>query len=246
LEKKYPIFAAQRGDPASQAESDLSPYLHFGHISPAQILDSARRVGSPNENYGALFEQLIVRRELAHNFTLYARSLGSPFEFIPGWAAETLKAHEGDRREYVYSLGELEGARTHDIYWNAAQSELLTRGKIHNYMRMYWGKKIIEWSEGIEDALLRPPKRGSVVNVLNHMFGYFSQRLTEGERRFFSEAVENYRKGIAPLIVSINLVRSYAIRFGIDYLLRQSLLEPYPLELMEKPTYDEDRDYWRF
>ncbi|MEN3049706.1 MAG: deoxyribodipyrimidine photo-lyase [Candidatus Methanosuratincola petrocarbonis] len=152
LEKKYPIFAAQRGDPASQAESDLSPYLHFGHISPAQILDSARRVGSPNENYGALFEQLIVRRELAHNFTLYARSLGSPFEFIPGWAAETLKAHEGDRREYVYSLGELEGARTHDIYWNAAQSELLTRGKIHNYMRMYWGKKIIEWSEGIEDA----------------------------------------------------------------------------------------------
>ncbi|MEN3006657.1 MAG: DUF523 and DUF1722 domain-containing protein [Candidatus Methanosuratincola petrocarbonis] len=107
-------------------------------------------------------------------------------------------------------------------------------------------KAFIAYREVLENALLRPPKRGSVVNVLNHMFGYFSQRLTEGERRFFSEAVENYRKGMAPLIVSINLVRSYAIRFGIDYLLRQSLLEPYPLELMEKPTYDEDRDYWRF
>lgn len=102
------------------------------------------------------------------------------------------------------------------------------------------------YREALEDALYRPPKRGSVVNVLSHMLGYFSQRLTEGERKFFAEAVENYRKGIAPLIVSINLVRSYAIRFGIDYLLRQSFLEPYPLELMEKPTYDEDRDYWRF
>lgn len=152
LERKYPVFAALRGDPASKAESDLSPYLHFGHISPAQILEGARSAGPPNENFGALFEQLIVRRELAHNFTLYARSLSSPFDFIPRWAAETLKAHEGDRREYMYSLSELEGAKTHDVYWNAAQSELLTRGKIHNYMRMYWGKKIIEWSDGIEAA----------------------------------------------------------------------------------------------
>jgi len=152
LERKYPTFAARRGDPAAQAESDLSPYLHFGHISPAQILEGARRAGPPNENYRAIFEQLIVRRELAHNFTLYAKSLSSPFDFIPGWAAESLKAHEGDRREYVYSLGELEGARTHDKYWNAAQYELLTKGKIHNYMRMYWGKKIIEWSEGVEEA----------------------------------------------------------------------------------------------
>ncbi|MEN3037338.1 MAG: deoxyribodipyrimidine photo-lyase, partial [Candidatus Methanosuratincola petrocarbonis] len=91
LEKKYPVFAAQRGDPASQAESDLSPYLHFGHISPVQILEGAQESGASNGNYGALFEQLIVRRELAHNFTLYARSLVSPFDFIPSWAAETLK-----------------------------------------------------------------------------------------------------------------------------------------------------------
>lgn len=109
---------------------------------------------------------------------------------------------------------------------------------IENAFRVY--------RETLENALYRPPKRGSVVNVLNHMFGYFSQKLNEGERKFLLEAVENYRKGMAPLIVSVNLVRSYAIRFGIDYLLRQSFLEPYPLELMEKPTYDEDRDYWRF
>ncbi|MDH7555503.1 MAG: DUF523 and DUF1722 domain-containing protein [Candidatus Methanosuratincola sp.] len=107
-------------------------------------------------------------------------------------------------------------------------------------------KSFLQYRKTLENALYRPPKRGSVVNVLSHMYGYFSQRLTEGERKFFAEAVENYRKGIAPLIVSINLVRSYAIRFGIDYLLRQSFLEPYPLELMEKPTYDDDRDYWRF
>jgi deoxyribodipyrimidine photo-lyase len=152
VEKKYHSFAALRGDPAAQAESDLSPYLHFGHISPLEILERARRKGAPNGNYGALFEQLVVRRELAHNFTLYARGISGPLDFIPGWAAETLKAHEGDRRDYVYSLSELEGARTHDKYWNAAQSELLRRGKIHNYMRMYWGKKIIEWSEGIDRA----------------------------------------------------------------------------------------------
>lgn len=99
---------------------------------------------------------------------------------------------------------------------------------------------------GIEDVLLRPPRRGRVVNVLSHMLGYFSDRLTKEERAFFAESVENYRRGLVPLLVCLNLVRSYAIRFGVDYLLSQSFLEPYPLELMERPTYDEDRDYWRF
>ncbi|MDI9644585.1 MAG: DUF523 and DUF1722 domain-containing protein [Candidatus Verstraetearchaeota archaeon] len=107
-------------------------------------------------------------------------------------------------------------------------------------------KSFLLYRETLENALYRPPKRGSVVNVLSHMYGYFSQSLNVEEKKFFAEAVENYRKGITPLIVSLNLVRSYAIRFGIDYLLRQSFLEPYPLELMERPTYDEDRDYWRF
>ncbi len=102
------------------------------------------------------------------------------------------------------------------------------------------------YREGLEKALLRPPKRGSVVNVLSHMIGYFSERLSKEERAFFTESVENYRKGIVPLAVCLNLVRSYAIRFKADYLLNQSFLEPYPMELMEKPTYDEDRDYWRF
>ncbi|MEM2125199.1 MAG: DUF523 and DUF1722 domain-containing protein [Candidatus Methanosuratincola sp.] len=102
------------------------------------------------------------------------------------------------------------------------------------------------YREGLEKALLRPPKKGSVVNVLSHMLGYFSERLTKEERAFFTGTVENYRKGIAPLAVCLNLVRSYAIRFEVDYLLNQRFLEPYPPELMEKPTYDEDRDYWRF
>lgn len=152
LDKKYRSFAELRGDPAAQAESWLSPYLHFGHISPNQILWAAKGAGAPDGNYWALFEQLVVRRELAHNFTLYAKGLESPFQFIPSWAAGTLRAHEGDKREYIYSLRELEGAKTHDRYWNAAQNELLASGKIHNYMRMYWGKKIIEWSETVEGA----------------------------------------------------------------------------------------------
>ncbi|MDI9644517.1 MAG: deoxyribodipyrimidine photo-lyase [Candidatus Verstraetearchaeota archaeon] len=152
LRNRYREFAELRGDPGVQAETELSPYLHFGHISPLQILEEAKRTGAPNGNYEALFEQLVVRRELAHNFTLYASRLDSPSKFIPGWAAETLKAHERDQRDYVYTLEELEAAKTHDRYWNAAQSELIERGKIHNYMRMYWGKKIMEWSETIEDA----------------------------------------------------------------------------------------------
>lgn len=152
LRTGYRSFAAMRGDPGARAETGLSPYLHFGHISPLEVLEGAGGGGAEGVNYGALFEQLVVRRELAHNFTFYARGLGSPFDFIPGWAAETLEAHERDRREYVYSLSELEEAKTHDRYWNAAQTELLREGKIHNYMRMYWGKKIIEWSETVEGA----------------------------------------------------------------------------------------------
>ncbi len=155
VQDRYRSFAELRGNPAAQAETGLSPYLHFGHISPMQVLEEARGAGGLDGNYEALFEQLVVRRELAHNFTLYASGLGSPFDFIPGWAAETLKAHERDSKDYLYSLGELEEARTHDRFWNAAQTELLNNGKIHNYMRMYWGKKIIEWSETVDEAYRR-------------------------------------------------------------------------------------------
>ena len=96
-------------------------------------------------------EELIVRRELSVNFIYYNKNYDS-YDALPPWAMATLQKHKSDRRDYLYSLREFDEALTHDIYWNAAQNELLRTGKIHNYMRMYWGKKIIEWTESPEQA----------------------------------------------------------------------------------------------
>lgn len=152
LNEKFHRFAEFRSNPAEDVESKLSPYLHFGHISPLEILKEAAKIDCDPENFDALFEQLIVRRELAHNFTYYSENLENISDFLPEWAYGSLKMHSKDHRPYLYSLDELENARTHDPYWNAAQKELIHSGKIHNYMRMYWGKKIIEWTENPEMA----------------------------------------------------------------------------------------------
>ncbi len=97
-------------------------------------------------------EELIVRRELAFNFARFAPSLDS-LDALPDWARATLTKHARDRRDPVYTRDQFERAATHDALWNATQTELLTRGVIHGYYRMYWGKKIIEWSATHEDAL---------------------------------------------------------------------------------------------
>jgi len=94
-------------------------------------------------------EELIVRRELAINFVTFNPSYMS-FDCLPDWAKRTLKKHEKDPREYIYSPLEFENGQTHDPYWNAAQKEMVITGKMHGYMRMYWGKKILEWSESPE------------------------------------------------------------------------------------------------
>ncbi|GBD39431.1 hypothetical protein HRbin37_01713 [bacterium HR37] len=152
LDSTYHVFAEHRSNPSVDAESNLSPYLHFGHISPIHIIKSAKEVDTKPENFETLLEQLVIRRELAHNFTYHVKNLENLLAFLPKWAAEGLKNHEKDKRDYTYSISELENAKTHDIYWNAAQEELIGRGKIHNYMRMYWGKKVIEWSEDTAEA----------------------------------------------------------------------------------------------
>jgi len=130
--------------------SGLSPYLHFGQISPLQVALEVRARGGPGAE--AFLEQLIVRRELSVNFAFYNPSYDS-LEALPAWARQTLEDHSGDRREYLYSLQELEEARTHDPFWNAAQKEMAVTGRMHNYMRMYWGKKILEWTASPEEAL---------------------------------------------------------------------------------------------
>ncbi len=141
-------YGADKNDPGAHATSNLSPWLHFGHISPLEVALAAKARGPAPE----FLEELIVRRELAFNHALWAPR-ADELSAIPGWALDTLYKHAGDRREHVYSLEQFEAAQTHDPLWNACQHELLMTGKIHGYYRMYWGKKIIEWSSDPESAL---------------------------------------------------------------------------------------------
>ncbi len=144
LEEGLDHYGEKRNDPALDRGSVMSPYLHFGQISPLQIALEVQKAGGPAAD--SYLEELIVRRELSMNFVYYNPAYDS-LEGLPAWARATLREHAEDRREYLYSLRELEEARTHDPYWNAAQREMVATGRMHNYMRMYWGKKIIAWSE---------------------------------------------------------------------------------------------------
>jgi deoxyribodipyrimidine photo-lyase len=149
---KLKDYGELRGDPSLDCVSHMSPYLHFGQISPLTIVFQVQEAGRvPPKSREAYLEELIVRRELAMNFVHYNPAYDS-FQAIPDWARKTLKGHQRDAREYLYSREKLENARTHDPYWNAAQREMVLTGKMHNYMRMYWGKKILEWSPSPEEA----------------------------------------------------------------------------------------------
>ncbi|QSZ68157.1 deoxyribodipyrimidine photolyase [Methanofollis aquaemaris] len=142
-------YANERNDPNADVLSCMSPYLHFGQISPLEVARRVRAVGGTDA--AAYLEELVVRRELSMNFVRYNPAYASP-DCLPAWAATTLADHAGDPREYEYALADLEAAATHDPYWNAAQRELLGTGKMHGYMRMYWGKKVLEWSSTPEEA----------------------------------------------------------------------------------------------
>jgi deoxyribodipyrimidine photo-lyase len=146
---RLPEYGFGSNDPTADLCSGLSPYLHFGQIAPVELAAAVIKAGG--HGAAAFVEQLIVRRELALNFARYNPHYDSP-ACLPGWAARTLAAHAGDRRPYRYSLEELESARTHDPYWNAAQRQVTRSGHMHNYMRMYWGKKVIEWTGSVRDA----------------------------------------------------------------------------------------------
>src|SRR5262249_15082702 len=135
------------------ASSQLSAYLHFGQISSLEIALAVRDYAARHKLIAEEYlEELIVRRELAFNFALHSASRDS-IAALPDWARKTLAKHAGDRRGLLYTCEQLERAETHDDLWNATQHEMLRRGVIHGYYRMYWGKKIIEWSKTPEDAL---------------------------------------------------------------------------------------------
>jgi deoxyribodipyrimidine photo-lyase len=146
---KLALYPEGRNDPNAGMVSGMSPYLHFGQISPLFIALQVLRSKSPAAE--VYLEELIVRRELSLNFAHYNPEYDR-FAAVPPWARTTLGEHEKDRREAVYSPAELEGARTGDPYWNAAQRELVTTGTIHNTMRMYWGKRFIEWTRSAGEA----------------------------------------------------------------------------------------------
>lgn len=149
IDDKYSNYEHDRNDPTKTAESYMSFYLHYGHISPIEII---KNLPKDSLNFPAYYEQVVVRRELSHNLTFYADSLENFDTYLPSWVKDTLNTHLNDRKDYIYSLEDFESAITHDKYWNAAQRELVISGKIHNYMRMYWGKKIIEWAEDYRTA----------------------------------------------------------------------------------------------
>ena len=149
LEGKLDRYPELRNDPNLDSLSNMSPYLHFGQISPLYIALKTLETRSPGQE--AFLEELIVRRELSMNFVFYNERYDS-LDSVPEWSKKTLRAHQKDKRPYVYPLQELESAQTHDLYWNAAQKEMVFKGKMHGYMRMYWGKKILEWSKTPEEA----------------------------------------------------------------------------------------------
>ncbi|MFO7659808.1 MAG: deoxyribodipyrimidine photo-lyase [Candidatus Cloacimonadaceae bacterium] len=166
------VYYDQRNDPGKDCQSKLSPYLHFGQISVLEILakvikalDVSHREfwnlvvkykpgthSDPRVNSAlVLFEEMIVRRELSMNFCHFNDDYDQ-YSVLPVWARSTLREHSSDPRPYIYGVDALEKAETHDVYWNAAQMEMVKTGKMHGYMRMYWGKKIIEWTPDPEDA----------------------------------------------------------------------------------------------
>ena len=144
-------YAEENSDPVLDACSGMSPYLHFGQISPLDIALRVSESDAPRAASDAYLEQLIVRRELSMNACWFNPGYDR-YDTLPPWARKTLDEHRKDKREFLYSRAQGEAGATHDACWNAAQAEMVRSGRMHNYMRMYWGKKILEWSRTPEEA----------------------------------------------------------------------------------------------
>lgn len=152
LTNRLARYQANRNQPQTDDVSYMGMYLHFGQISPLYLVRKTRDIpGIPAENKEAYLEELIVRRELAVNYVHFNNRYDS-FSGLPDWAKATLKEHASDPREFIYTRKMLENAKTHDPYWNAAAKDMMHTGYMHNYMRMYWVKKIIEWSKTPQTA----------------------------------------------------------------------------------------------
>lgn len=150
IEHQLADFEKGRNKPHLNGTSQLSPYLHFGHISALRIALEAKKALAaqkvPKAAYDTLISELIGWRELAVNFVTWSRDTYDTIECAEPWAEKTLREHMRDKRQYEYTYEQLERGETHDPLWNAAQLQMVRYGWMHNVMRMYWGKKILEWS----------------------------------------------------------------------------------------------------
>lgn len=152
LLKSLKDYHINRNNPNLNALSNLSPYFHFGHLSPQKVAFEIKSSSLPEEDKNVFLEEMIIRRELADNFCEYE----SKYDFFEGfhpWAQKTLNEHRNDEREYLYPAEQFEEGETHDPLWNAAQLQMVKLGKMHGYMRMYWAKKILEWTPSPEIAM---------------------------------------------------------------------------------------------
>lgn len=173
LDERLPRYATERNQPELEVSSGLSPWLHFGHISVHEVFDAlarredwtpARLAGTTKgqrqgwwgmgENAEAFLDELVTWRELCQSQAFFDARYAE-YSSLPDWARATLEEHAGDPREHLYDLDELERGATHDALWNAAQTQLVSTGRMHNYLRMLWGKKILEWSPSPQEAMTR-------------------------------------------------------------------------------------------
>jgi deoxyribodipyrimidine photo-lyase len=161
LDANLPVYGQERNAPSKDRTSHLSPYLHFGHISSHQIYQAVQQhvpgrpvqIGHKDDSSAfAFLDQVVTWRELGYNMCHFDPN-HDQYDSLPEWARATLADHADDQRPFVYTLADFESARTHDPLWNAAQRQLVREGRIHNYLRMLWGKKILEWTKSPEEAL---------------------------------------------------------------------------------------------
>ncbi len=153
ITNRLDTYHEDRNDPTKNGVSGLSPYLHFGQLSVQQVvLEVSKAFDNNKEARDAFLEELIVRRELADNYCFYNKN----YDKVIGahaWAQKSILEHKNDPREHVYSKAQLELAQTHDDLWNAMQTQMVVEGKLHGWCRMYWAKKILEWTPDVQTAI---------------------------------------------------------------------------------------------
>ncbi|KAF7661351.1 hypothetical protein LDENG_00263570 [Lucifuga dentata] len=153
IDERLKLFGTQRNDPNCAALSQLSPWIRFGHLSAQRVALQVQRDGkNACQSIPPFIEELVIRRELTDNFCFYNKK----YDRVEGdyeWAQKTLKDHAKDERSHIYTREQLEQAKSHDKFWNAAQYQMVTEGKMHGFLRMYWAKKILEWTSSPEEAL---------------------------------------------------------------------------------------------